>query len=74
MAADDEELLKMQRRKSVPAVCIEEYVKNDGEDSDEDNANQENGNPNDDKKYKCKVHHEIHDVSISLQILFKFLN
>lgn len=41
----DEELLELQKRKSVPAFVISEFVGADSEDSDEDNKNDDPKSP-----------------------------
>lgn len=63
----DNDLLALQKRKSVPTVCITEFVSDDVEVSDE-----EVDAPGE------KTHHRIEDVSIqpsiSLHILISYLN
>ena len=51
----DEELLKLQKRKSIPSVVIQEFVGEDDAHADEDCE---------DPDAKVKTHHRIDDVSI----------
>ena len=49
----DQELLQLQRRKSMPKVVIEEFVP----------AEDEEGQQEENTPHKVKTHHEIDDVS-----------
>ena len=51
----DHELLQLQRRKSMPKVVIEEFVPDETQEEDKDQA----GTP-----HKVITHHEVDDVSI----------
>lgn len=51
----DHELLQLQRRKSMPKVVIEEFVPDETQEEDKNQA----GTP-----AKVMTHHEIDDVSI----------
>jgi hypothetical protein len=55
----DQELLNLQKRKSVPTVMIQEFIKNDGDISSDEEADGDQAP----KDYKIKTHHEIQDVS-----------
>jgi hypothetical protein len=72
----DEELLKIQRRKSTPKVVIEEFVQVDSDDDDDNKEKEEEEKQKDDlmcdtddcqvnnRPHRIKTHIEIEDVSI----------